>query len=63
MPEYSDKVIQNILSHEHRGKRILDENKNPEETLKDIGEKYPHYKDQFSEFYSKHFNAAPTFKG
>jgi hypothetical protein len=63
MPAYSDKVIQNILSNENRVKRILDGDKNPAETFKELGEKYPHYKDQFTEFYNRNFNTAPSYNG
>lgn len=63
MPAYSDKVIQNILSNENRVKRILEGDKNPEETLKEIGEKYPHYKGQFCECYNQYFNTTPAHKG
>ena len=63
MPAYSDKVIQNILSNENRIKRIFEGDKNPEETLKEIGEKYSNYKDQFYACYAKYFDTAPAYKG
>lgn len=63
-PAYFDKIIQNILSDEHRdrGKRILEADKNCEATLKQIEEKYPQYKIQFSEFYTKNFSQHSAFK-
>lgn len=62
MPAYSNKVILNILSNENRAKRIFDGDENPAETLKEIGEKYPDYKDEFTECYHQYFNTVFTKK-
>lgn len=63
MPAYSDKVIKNIISNEHRFKRIIECDKNPAETLKEIKETYPEYEDQFNECYKQQFTSVLAFKG
>lgn len=56
MPTYADKIINDILNNEERIKRIFNSKDDSSEILKEIGEKYPHYKDAFTERYNQYFN-------
>lgn len=62
MPKYLDKIIQNILSTEHRFTRILESDQSPEKTLKEMVEKYPQFQKQFSDLFNLRFNSTPILK-
>ena len=58
LPTCSDKIMEVLLSNEDYIKRVLESDENPKGTLKEISEKYPSYKKQFSECYNKCFKPA-----
>ncbi len=60
-PEYFAQVMVCILTDDALSKRILEADNNPRETLNEIIEKYPNYKEQFLVCYNKHFTRAPGF--